>query len=149
MLLKDKIKDDMITAMKAGEKIKLATLRSVLGAITDAETSGKTRKELEDNDVINVLKKLAKTRRESATIYVEAGAHNRADTELEEAIIIESYLPAQLTEEETKEIIVKIIDEKDLATQGMRGIGVVMKELKNRNDVDSATASKLARSILQ
>lgn len=147
-MLKETLQKDMVAAMKAGEKLKLGTLRSVLGAVTDAETSGKARKDLSDSEIIAVLKKLVKTRRESATIYADAGSVDRADTENAEADIIEAYLPQQLSEEETTELIRSIISENNLADAGPRGIGMVMKVLKSRDDVDAAMASKIARAEL-
>lgn len=147
-MLKETLQKDMVAAMKAGEKLKLGTLRSVLGAVTDAETAGKARKDLSDSEIIAVLKKLVKTRRESATIYADAGSVDRADTENAEADIIEAYLPQQLSEEETTELIRSIISENSLADAGPRGIGMVMKVLKSRDDVDAAMASKIARAEL-
>lgn len=147
-MLKETLQKDMVAAMKAGEKLKLGTLRSVLGAVTDAETAGKARKDLSDSEIIAVLKKLVKTRRESAVIYADASSVDRADTENAEADIIEAYLPQQLSEEETTELIRSIISENNLADSGPRGIGMVMKVLKSRDDVDAGMASKIARAEL-
>jgi len=149
MALKEALKTDMVKAMKAKEKIRLSTLRSALSSITDAETKGKERRELTDSDVIAVLKKLVKTRRESAVIYKEAEAYDRSEAENTEADILEEYLPQQKSEEEVRALVNEIIENNGLAESGARGIGQVMKELKNRNDVDSALASKIAREILQ
>lgn len=149
MSIKETLKKDMVTAMKSGEKLRLSTLRSALGALTDAETGGKARKELDDSEIISVLKKLIKTRRESASIYVEAGAVDRADVEIAEAEVLEAYLPSQLSESDIKALVEKIVEEKELQNAGPRGIGQVMKELKGRDDVDASVASKVAREILQ
>lgn len=96
--LKDQIKADMTTAMKSGDKSKVMVLRSVLAAITKAETNGKKRHDLTDAEVQAVLRKEAKTRRDSADIFKQAGAQDRADTERAEAEIIENYLPQMLDE---------------------------------------------------
>jgi len=96
--LKDQIKADMTTAMKSGDKSKVMVLRSVLAAITKAETNGKKRHDLTDAEVQAVLRKEAKTRRDSADIFKQAGAQNRADSEQAEAEIIENYLPQMLDE---------------------------------------------------
>lgn len=149
MKLKEQLQTDMIQAMKSKDKVRLNTLRSALSAITDAETKGKARKELDENDLIAVLKRIVKTRKESAAIYIEAGAEDRAKLETEEASIIEEYLPQQKSEEEVKALIIQIIEDKNLSEAGAKGIGQVMKELKNRNDVDAAVASKITREILQ
>lgn len=147
-MLKETLQKDMVEALKAGEKLKLGALRSVLGAVTDAETAGKARKDLSDSEIIVVLKKLVKTRRESAKIYTDAGSADRAEVENTEADLIEAYLPQQLSEEKTVELVQSIIAENNLANAGPRGIGVIMKALKNRDDVDAAVASKIARAEL-
>lgn len=149
MSLKDTIQRDMVSAMKNREDLRRNTLRSVLSAVTEAETNGKSRKELDDAEIINLLKKLVKSRRESAEIYAEAGATDRAEKEIEEATIIDSYLPAQLDENAIRELVQDVIAKENLADAGPRGIGQVMKVMKSRSDVDASVASRVAREILQ
>lgn len=142
------IKADTVKAMKSGDKLRLNTLRSISAAVSKAETSGKQRKELDDNEIITVLRKEVKTRQESAKIYRDAGEMERAETENTEADIILEYVPAQLSEEDTRNLIITIIAEKDLSSAGNRGIGMIMKEIKNRSDIDTSLASKIAKEQL-
>lgn len=148
MSLMSNIKEDAIKAMKSGDKLRLSTLRSLSAAVSKAETSGKQRKELDDAGVIAVLRKEMKTRRESAEIYRTADQSERAQQEDKEADVISEYLPVQLSEDETRSVIFEIISSKDLSSAGARGIGMVMKEVKSRSDIDSALASKIARELL-
>lgn len=156
MTLKETLKAEMITALKSkqgveGEALKVAdtrltTLRSVLGVITEKETSGKTRSELDDAGVIDLLRKLAKQRTDSASIYAEAGEDERAEVELAEAAILEEFLPTQLDEDATRILVSSIISEKGL--EGPRGIGQVMGALKGRSDIDTGLASRIAKELL-
>lgn len=148
MSLAEKIHKDVVEAMKSGDKLRLNTLRSVMAAVEKAETAGKQRKVLSDNDVVDVLRKEVKTRRESAEIYRSASAFDRAEKEDAEADIVQAYTPTQLSEENTRVEIAKIIDENNLAGSGPKGIGVIMKNVKSRSDIDPAMASKIARDIL-
>lgn len=94
------------------------------------------------------FRKEVKTRRESAEIYRTADQSERAQQEDKEADVISEYLPVQLSEDETRSVISEIISSKDLSSAGARGIGMVMKEVKSRSDIDSALASKIARELL-
>lgn len=146
--LKSQIKTDMTAAMKSGDKSKVMVLRSVLAAITKAETNGKKRHDLTDTEVQAVLRKEAKTRRDSADIFKQAGAQDRADTERAEAEIIENYLPQMLDESATITLVADIINANHLALLGKRGVGQVMAALKDRSDVDKSLAAKIANKIL-
>lgn len=146
MSLMETIKADTVKAMKSGDKLRLNTLRSISAAVSKVETSGKQRKELDDDGVISVLRKEIKTRYESAEIYRNASEIERAEKETQEADILSEYVPVQLSEEDTRSLISDLIAEKKV--EGPRGIGVVMKELKNRSDIDTAMASKITKDLL-
>lgn len=148
MTIKDTVNVEMKNAMKQKDKLRLNTMRAILGAFTEAETSGKQRKVLDEASQISVLKKMVKTRVESAKIYSDAGADDRALVERTEADIISEFLPQQLSEDEVRVLVETIIVEKNLADAGVRGIGQIMGVLKSRPDVDAGLASKIARDIL-
>lgn len=148
MSLMNQIKVDSMKAMKSGDKVRLNTLRSISAAVSKAETSGKQRKELDDEGVISVLRKEIKTRRESAEIYRNANEAERAEKEDTEAGILSEYVPVQLSEDDTRTVIAEIISSENLSSAGARGIGAVMKEIKSRSDIDPGIASKIARDLL-
>lgn len=150
MSLKETLRTEMITALKAKNtdptaEIRLATLRAVIGAISTAETSGK-RVDFDNTQVENLLRKEAKTRRDSATTYASFNATDRAERETAEAVIIESFLPQELSEDEVAELVRGIIAEKGL--EGPRALGAVMGSLKSRSDVNKGVASRIAKELL-
>jgi uncharacterized protein YqeY len=128
MSLKGKITDDVKSAMKAGEKDRLKVLRLITAAIKQVEVD--ERRELGDGDVLAILTKMVKQRRDSITQYTEGNRQDLADIEQAEIEIIETYLPEQLSEEE----IAEIIDEAIASTgaEGMRDMGKVMGIVKSK-----------------
>lgn len=127
---------------------RLSTLRSISAAITAEETSGKTRKELGEQEVQALLKRLVKKRKETAEEYRTVGAIERAEAEESEAAIIAEFLPEEMSKEKLTELILEIIENKGLKDAGPRGIGQVMGQLKNRPEIDAAMASKIAKENL-
>ena len=97
--LKDRLRADLTTAIKARDELRSSTLRMVLTAITNAEVAGKEAKELSDEDVITVLSSEAKKRREAAEAFDNAGRTDSAAKERAEAGVLADYLPAQLSAE--------------------------------------------------
>ncbi len=95
--LKDRLRADLTTSMKARDELRSGTLRMVLTAITNAEVAGKQARELTDEDVIGVLSSEAKKRREAATAFAEGGRDESAAKEVAEAAVIADYLPEQLS----------------------------------------------------
>lgn len=148
MSMKERIVSDMKDAMKAKDKLRLTTIRAILAEFTAVETAGKSRKELTDTDEISVLRKMVKTREESAKIYENAGSQVRADTERAEIAVIADYVPTQLSEIDTRKLVESIIADKNLADAGPRGIGQVMGTVKSRTDVNPATVSAIAKELL-
>ncbi|MBP5210633.1 MAG: GatB/YqeY domain-containing protein, partial [Bacteroidales bacterium] len=102
MTLEQQIQKDIMEAMKAKDQVRLGAVRSIKSAILLAKTSEGGAKELQDSDIIKLIQKLAKQRKESADQYVAAGRKDLADNEMAEAAILEKYLPAQLTPEEVE-----------------------------------------------
>jgi len=137
--LKARLQSDLTQAMRDKDEVRLGTVRMVLTAITNAEVSGKTVRELTDADITDVLATEAKKRREAATSYDDAGATDRADLERAELAVITGYLPEQLTTDQISEIVDAAV--AAVAAEGRSGpaaIGAVMKivqpKVKGRAD---------------
>lgn len=127
--LKEQIRTDMTAAMKAREKDRTGALRMLLSAITAEETASKARHELTDADVLKVIAREIKKRKESAEVYTEAGRTELAEQERTEAEILAVYLPAQLDDAEVAAIVEAAIAEV-VAVEGeatMKHMGQIMK----------------------
>ena len=121
----ERLTTDMTAALKARDSFATATLRQVVGAVRAEEKAGKVARELTEEQVQAVLVAEVKKRRDSATIYADAGANDRAATETAEADLIESYLPAALSEEQLDELVAAVIAET--GATGPQEMGRVMK----------------------
>src|ERR1700712_5603546 len=119
--------DDMIAAMRAQDDAVTRTLRMTVTAVKNEEVAGKDPRALTDADVIVVLGREAKKRREAAEAFAAAGRTELAERELEEAAVLDRYLPAQLTDAELIALVAEAIAETGAA--GPRGLGLVMKTL--------------------
>jgi len=128
--LKDRLRTDLTTAIKARDELRSSTLRMVLTAITNAEVAGKEAKELTDEDVITVLSSEAKKRREAAEAFENAGRAESAAKERAEAGVLADYLPAQLTAEEIAALVAEAIADLGVAEEGVRAMGRVMGSLQ-------------------
>ncbi len=126
--LKDTLRADLTTSMKARDTTRSATLRMALTAVTNAEVAGENAVELTDDDVLKVLAKEAKKRKEAATAYRDAGRGELADQEVAELAILEGYLPAQLTDDELEELVRRAVAET--GATGMAQMGQVMKAVQ-------------------
>ncbi|WP_080793095.1 GatB/YqeY domain-containing protein [Corynebacterium pacaense] len=127
--LKGKIRADLTASMKARDRDRTGTLRMLLSALTQEETTG-TKHELGDEEVLKVIAREIKKRHESAEVYAENGRGELAETELKEAAILESYQPRQLSDEELNELVDASITEVAQAhggEVGMRNMGEVMR----------------------
>lgn len=124
--LKDAITDAMKSAMRAGEKKKLGTIRLILSAIKQVEVD--TRKDLSDDDVLVILDKMVKQRRESISQYDQAGREELSAIEKEEIEIIQAYLPEPLSEDEISTMIEQAISSS--GAESMKDMGKVMGILK-------------------
>ncbi len=149
-MLRDSIKAAQISAMKAGEKQRLATVRLILAKIKDRDIELRTADtQPDDNElVIDVLQKMVKQRRESIQLFEQGGRPEKAAEEKAELEVIETFLPAQLSEEETKAAIEAIKTETGAA--GMKDMGKVMAELKARHGtvLDMSKASGWVKAAL-
>jgi uncharacterized protein YqeY len=126
--LKDQLKKDLTDAIKSHNQVISGTLRMALTAITNEEVSGKESRELSDAEVLSVLTKEAKKRRESVDAYMQANRKDLADKESAELSVLEKYLPAALSEQELEDIIAKAITEAtNQGATGMKAMGIVMK----------------------
>jgi uncharacterized protein YqeY len=148
MALKEKLQNDLTEAMRARDEVRSSTIRMVLAAIKNEEVSGKEARDLSDAEVITVLSREAKKRREAAEAFEQAGAKDRADNEKAEGVIIAGYLPEQLSEAELKEMIASAI--KETGATGPQQMGLVMKsiQLKIAGRADGGTVSSLVKAAL-
>lgn len=147
MELEKQIQADMVSAMKAKEAVRLASLRAIKAAILLAKTAEGASGEVTDQDIIKLIQKLVKQRKESAEQYNAAGRPELADNELAEAAAMEVYLPKQLSEAELEAELAKIIAEVGASKPSDMGkvMGVATKRLAGLADgrAISATVKKL------
>jgi uncharacterized protein len=148
--LKDRLRSDLITSIKARDELRSSTIRMVLAAITNAEVAGKEARELSDDDVIGVLSTEAKKRREASTAFADAGRTELSAKETAEAAVIAEYLPEQLGEAEIAELVTAAIAQTGAAGEGMRAMGrvmgVVSPQVKGRAD-GGAVAAEVRRQL--
>jgi uncharacterized protein YqeY len=148
--LKDRLRTDLVTSIKARDEIRSSTLRMVLTAITNAEVAGKEQRELSDDDIIGVLSTEAKKRREAATAFEDGGRAEMAAKETAEAAVIADYLPEQLTADEIAGIVAAAVEQVGAAGEGMKAMGkvmgVVQPQVKGRAD-GGAVAAEVRRQL--
>jgi uncharacterized protein YqeY len=148
MGLKEKLQSDLTDAIRSRAEVKSGTIRMLLAAITTEEVSGKAARVLKDDEIIKVLSREAKKRREAVDAYVAAKRDDLADKERAEGEVIAQYLPAQLSEEEIKKMIADAISETGAV--GPAGMGLVMKVLspKIAGKADGGVVSGLVKAAL-
>ncbi len=149
-MIRDTIKAAQISAMKSGDKARLAAVRLILAKLKDKDIELRTASSVPDDDVlvVDVLQKMAKQRRESITLYVEGGRQELADIEQAELAVIEEFLPAQMSEDDTKAAIEAI--KAELGASSMKDMGKVVAALKARHgsQLDMGKASGLVKAAL-
>ncbi|MDF2144752.1 GatB/YqeY domain-containing protein [Knoellia sp. p5-6-4] len=123
--LKATVQNDLHEAMRARDKVRSGTLRMALTSITTEEVAGKQARELSDDEVLKVLAKEAKKRKEAATAYRDAGHPERAEAEEAELAVLEAYLPAQLGDDELQALVAQAVTET--GASGPQQMGQVMK----------------------
>jgi uncharacterized protein YqeY len=128
--LKERLQADLTAAMKARDELRSATLRMLLTAVKTEEVAGKAARELGDDEVVTVLTREAKKRREAAEAFDQGGRPDRAERERAEGGVIDGYLPAQLTDDELRALVEAAIAES--GADGPKGMGQVMKILTPR-----------------
>ena len=149
--MRDKINDDLKTAMKAGDKDRVGTLRLVNSAIKsadiDARPSGKDK--ISDADILSVLAKMVKQRRDSIEQFNAGGRPELAAKEAAEITVIEGYLPKQMSDDEAKSAIAAIV--KETGAAGPKEMGKVMAALKAKyaGQMDFGKASALTKDLLK
>ena len=148
MGLKDSLKQDLTEAMRSRDELVLSTIRLCLSAITNEEVSGKEARVLTEAEVIQVLSREAKKRRESAQAFADAGRPDRAERENAEGEVIARYLPSPLSETELASLIADAM--KESGASGPAGMGLVMKILspKIAGRADGAAVSAAVRAAL-
>ncbi|MCW2844978.1 MAG: GatB/Yqey domain protein [Nocardioides sp.] len=148
--LKDRLRADLTTSIKARDEIRSSTLRMVLTAITNAEVAGKEQRELSDDDIIGVLSTEAKKRREAATAFEDGGRAEMAAKEKAEAAVIADYLPEQLSAEEIATLVTAAVAQTGAAGEGMKAMGkvmgVVQPQVKGRAD-GGVVAAEVRRQL--
>ena len=128
--LKQRLRDDLTAAIKTRDELRSATLRLTLSAITKEEVAGKVARELSDDEVLKVITREAKKRREAADAFAEGGRKESAERELAEGEVLQAYLPKQLGDAELTVIVADAI--KESGAEGPRGMGAVMKLVNPR-----------------
>lgn len=128
--LKDKLKADLTASLKSRDDVRLRTIRMALAAVNVEEVSGKQARELTDDEIIKVLTKEAKKRKEAAEAFANAGRAEQAEAELAEQRVLEDYLPAQLSDEELVGLVDAAIAE--VGASGPQAMGQVMKAVNPR-----------------
>ena len=146
--LKDTLHTDLTAAIRARDSIRVGTLRMALAAITNEEVSGTAARELTNEDVIRVLTKEAKKRREAVTAYTAAQRPELAAAEEAELAILSAYLPAALGDTELRELVTRVI--ADVGATGIPQLGLVMKTLQPlvAGRADGAAVAALVRAKL-
>ncbi|MEV6319396.1 GatB/YqeY domain-containing protein [Streptomyces sp. NPDC051776] len=126
--LKDRLQDDLTTAIKARDELRSSTLRLTLSAIATEEVAGKSARQLSDDEVQKVIAREAKKRREAAQAFAEGGRTDQAERERAEGEALAEYLPKQLSDEELSAIVAEAVKEAAAGgAEGPRAMGAVMK----------------------
>ena len=148
--LKERLRSDLTDAIKDRDKVRSGTIRMVLTAITEAEVAGSEAIELSDQQVLDVVIKEAKKRREAEEAYANAGRTELAEKEHAESKVLADYLPRQLTEAEIAALVADAIATTGAAELGMRAMGKVMAKVtpqtKGRAD-GSVVAAEVKRQL--
>ena len=151
MSLKSKIESDYQNSLKSKDKGKISTYRLILASIKDldiANRSGPKKKEIDDNDVKQILKKMIKQRSESIEIYKKNNREDLLKVEENEVSILSNYLPKQLSDEETKNVCLEVV--KKINAQSVKDMGKVMGELKKNysDNLDFSKAGAILKEVL-
>ena len=125
--LKERLRADLNAAMRARDQVRMRTLRMALSSITNEEVAGASARQLSDEEVMKVLTREARKRREAAEAFGAAGRAEQAAAERAEGEVLAGYLPAQLSDDELSALVAAAIAET--GTSGMAGMGQVMKTL--------------------
>jgi uncharacterized protein len=128
--LKDRLRGDLTAAMKSRDEVRIRTLRMALTSISNEEVAGNAARELSDDEVLRILGREARRRREAADAFEAAGRADQAAAERAEDLVLAEYLPAQLSDAELAAIVAEVINET--GASGMSAMGQVMKAVTPR-----------------
>lgn len=144
----DKISNDIKEAMKAKDKVALATLRNIKKVLLEAKTAPGAGDTVSDETALKIIQKLVKQGRESAELYLSQGRSDLAEEELAQVAVMEKYLPAQMSEEEIEAAVKSIIAELGVTTPQEMGkvMGVATKQLAGK--ADGRAISGIVKRIL-
>lgn len=144
----EEVSEGIKEAMLARDKVRLEALRGIKKELLEAKTAKGSNGEVSDEQALSIIAKLLKQRKESADIYAKNGREELAEAELQEAKVLESFLPKQLTKEELIPIVKGKIDELGLTSSSDAGklTGILMKTLKGK--VDGKLLNEVIRSLL-
>ena len=147
-MLFDQISEDIKSAMKARDKVRLETLRNIKKVFLGAKTAPGANDTLEDDAALKIIAKLAKQGKETAVTYTQAGRQDLADAELAQVAVLESYLPKQLTEEEITAIVKTIIAETGASSMKEMGkvMGIANKQMAGK--ADGRVISGIVKALL-
>ena len=149
-MIRDDIKSAQVAAMKSGDKARLGTIRLMLAKIKDKDIELRTGTAPADDDVLvtDVLQKMVKQRRESIAMYEQGGRQELADVEAAEVVVIEDFLPAQLSDDEAQAAIKAVATE--LGATSLKDMGKVMAAVKDRHgsELDMSKASGWVKAAL-
>ena len=151
MTLREKINEQFNTAIKSKNKTSVSTFRLILTAIKEQDIANRTggkKKEIKDSEIIKVLRKMKKQRQESADLYKKGGRQELFEVEEAEIRIIDTFLPKQLSEEETKKICKEIIE--TVGASSIKDIGKIMEQLKQKyyDSVDFSKVNTIVKDLL-
>ena len=151
MTLREKLNEQFNTALKSKDKTSVSTFRLILAAIKErdiANRSGGKKEEIKDPEIIKVLRKMRKQRQESAALYKKGGRPELFEVEEAEIRIIDTFLPKQLSEEETKKICKEIIE--TVGASSIKDIGKIMEQLKQKysDSVDFSKVNTIIKGLL-
>jgi uncharacterized protein YqeY len=148
--LKERLRSDLTTAIKDRDRVRSGTIRMVLTAITEAEVAGSEAVELSDQQVLDVVIREAKKRREAEAAYADAGRAELAEKERAESDVLADYLPQQLTQQEIADIVADAITSTAAEELGMKGMGKVMAQVtpQTKGKADgSVVAAEVRRQL--
>jgi uncharacterized protein YqeY len=149
--MREKINEALKAAVKLQDKRRMSTLRLINAAIKDRDIAARSsdKKSVSDSEVMEILAKMVKQRHESIKTYTEGGRPELAQQEQEEIDIIQSFLPAQFTEDETRAAVVELMDE--IGCEGLKDMGKTMGALKERyaGQMDFGKASQIVKEQIQ
>lgn len=149
--MKQRLQDDLTAAIKSRDEVRAATIRLALSAIKTEEVAGKEARELTEAEVITVLSREAKKRKEAAEVYRGAGAEERAIAEEAELAVLSEYLPQPLSDSEVEQLVKAAIEQAAAAgLTGMKAMGAVMKVVQPQTlgRADGAQVAALVKQLL-